>query len=419
MRLLVFGHHSHTGFGVVTDNLARRFVAAGVDVRVLAVNHRGEPIEGPLAGRIWPANMFGHSHGGNISAAAIDGSFWDRFGAPWKPDAVLVVADMSGLMAHVGASAGIPPAWQTVPVFHYCPIEGDNLPIGWRGVWERIRPVAMSEYGRGIIANHVGHDVPMIYHGVDTDTFHPVSMANPVTHEGKRLATKEAVKAAFGLDPARKVILRTDRNVLRKFYDRMFAAAPAVLAANPDTDILLHCNPLEQMDTQPLVEEIGRLPREFIPRIKLTNAHDTFRGLSTESLVALMNAADLYWSTTGGEGFGLTLAESLACGVPVVATGWAAEREVVGDGGICVPPLTDTYGEPVRFHSTYGMDWAVPDSRAFVAPITDLLTRSHRRRAMGAAGRLHVARSFSWDAAAASFLSLFEDADARPFDLAG
>ena len=32
------------------------------------------------------------------------------------------------------------------------------------------------------------------------------------------------------------------------------------------------------------------------------------------------------------EGFGLCLAESLACGVPVVATGWAAEREVVGDG---------------------------------------------------------------------------------------
>jgi len=418
VNLLIFGHHSHTGFGVVTEALATRFLAAGVDVRVLAVNHRGEPIEGPLGGRIWPANMFGHSHGGNISAQAITGALWTQFGRPWKPDAVLVVADMSGLMAHIGANV-IPPAWQSVPVWHYCPIEGDNLPLGWRGVWEHIRPVAMSRYGAGIIADHIGRNVPMIYHGVDTETFHPVSLANPVTHEGKRLTTKEAIRAAFGLDPARKIILRTDRNVLRKFYDRMLAAAPAVLAANPDTDILLHCNPIEQMDTQPLVEEIGRLPREFIGRIKLTNAHDTFRGLSTDSLVALMNAADLYWSTTGGEGFGLTLAESLAVGVPVVATGWAAEREVVGDGGICVPPLHDSYGEPVRFHSTYGMDWAVPDPRAFVAPITELLTRPQRRRAMGAAGRLHVARSFSWDAAAASFLSLFEDADARPPDLAG
>lgn len=419
MRLLVYGHHSDTGFGVVTRELCARFLAAGVDVRVIAVNHRGEPVTGPLAGRVWPATMYGDSHGGNWSTPAIDGTVWPTFGEPWKPDAVLVVADMSGLLSHIGARSEIPPAWRSVPVYHYCPIEGDNLPIGWRGVWGVIRPVAMSRYGQRVIEAHIGRPVPMIYHGVDTATFHPVSMAAPVTHAGRSLTTKEACKAAFGLDPARKVILRTDRNALRKFYDRMLAAAPAVLAANPDTDILIHCNPIEALDTQPLIEEIGRLPREFIPRIKLTNTHDTFRGLSTASLVALMNAADVYWSTTGGEGFGLTLAESLACGVPVVTTAWAAEREVVAEGGVLVPPLHDTHGEPVRFHSIYGMDWAVPDPRAFVAPLTELLTRAHRRKALGAVGRLHVARSFSWDEAATSFLTLFEDADARPLDLAG
>jgi glycosyltransferase involved in cell wall biosynthesis len=148
----------------------------------------------------------------------------------------------------------------------------------------------------------------------------------------------------------------------------------------------------------------------------LTNAHDTWRGLPVEGLAALLNAADLYVSTTGGEGFGLTLAESLACEVPVVVTDWAAEREVVGPGGVLVPPLTDSYGEPVRYHSSYGMDWAVPDPRGFVKPIVDLLTHPSRRRALGRAGRHHVRRSFSWDEAAVSFLTLFEDA--RVADLA-
>ena len=64
MRLLVYGHHSHTGFGLVTEALASRFVAAGIDVRGVAVNHRGEPVRGPLSGRVWPASMyrdgFGH-----------------------------------------------------------------------------------------------------------------------------------------------------------------------------------------------------------------------------------------------------------------------------------------------------------------------------------------------------------------------
>jgi glycosyltransferase involved in cell wall biosynthesis len=142
----------------------------------------------------------------------------------------------------------------------------------------------------------------------------------------------------------------------------------------------------------------------------LTNAHDTWRGLPVEGLAALLNAADLYVSTTGGEGFGLTLAESLACEVPVVVTDWAAEREVVGPGGVLVPPLRDAYGEPVRYHSSYGMDWAVPDPRGFVKPIVDLLTHPSRRRALGRAGRHHVRRSFSWDEAAAAFLTLFEDA---------
>ena len=416
MRLLVYGHFSHTGFGVVTDNLARRFLAAGVDVRVIAVNHRGEPVDGPLAGRVWPANMFGHSHGGNFSSAAIDGSFWRRFGSDWKPDAVLVVADMSGLMAHIGANV-IPTAWTSVPVYHYCPIEGDNLPLGWRAIWSHIRPVSMSRYGERIISEHIGRPVPMVYHGVETDVFRPVSAANPIAWNGKILRSREDCKAAFGWDRNRKIILRTDRNVVRKFYYRMFEALPAILAADPDVDMAIHCNPIEQMDTQPLVEEIGRLPAECISRIKLTQAHDTFRGLPTEGLVALMNAADLYWSTTGGEGFGLTLAESLACGVPVVTSGWAAEIEVVGDGGVIVPPLHDSRGEPVRYHSTYGMDWALPDAQAFVPVITQLLGRPARRRSMGAVGRIHVARSFSWDVAAASFLSLFEDRDA--LDLAG
>jgi len=140
----------------------------------------------------------------------------------------------------------------------------------------------------------------------------------------------------------------------------------------------------------------------------VSNSHDTFRGLSTEELVVLINAADVYVSTTGGEGFGLNLAESLACEVPVVVTDWAAEGEVVGDGGIKIPVLRDIYGDPVRYHSGYGMDWGYPDAGAFVEPVLSLLNRPARRRALGAAGRQHVLRSFSWDTAALQFQTLFE-----------
>jgi glycosyltransferase involved in cell wall biosynthesis len=405
MRLLVYGHYSHTGFGIVTEALATRLLALGVDLRIIAVNHRGEPIDGPLAGRIWPASFYGQSHGGDFSNAAIDGSFWRQFGSEWQPDAVLVVADMSGLLSHVGPK-GITDTWKSLPVFHYCPIEGDNLSVGWRGIWGEVQPVAMSQYGARVISEHIGRDVPMIYHGVDTDAYHPVAFNHPIRFDGHVLTTREACKQAFGIPPERKIILRSDRLVERKFYDTFFRALVPIFDAVPEADVVVHCAPVD--GGLSLYEEIGRMPAEYHPRIRLTNAHSTYRGLPVEGMAALMNAADVYLSTTGGEGFGLNLAESMACETPVVVTDWAADAEVVGPGGVLVPPLIDRYGAPVRYHSSYGMDWAVPDARGFVEPVVDLLRKPARRRETGQAGRRHVQASFSWDEAAASFLGLFQ-----------
>ena len=408
MKLLVYGHYSATGFGIVTEAIVTRLIAQGVDARVLAVNHRGEPVTGPLAGRVWPAAFHGDAHGGNFSNAAIDGTFWRKFGEEWKPDAVFVIADVSGLLGHLGPK-GVTPTWKSVPVFHYCPIEGDNLSIGWRGLWsDGIEPVAMSHYGANVIAEHIGRPVPMIYHGVDTAAYHPVSFANPIRFDGSTLTTREACKAKFGITADRKVILRSDRLVERKFYHTFFQALAPIFAAVPEADVVIHCSPVD--GNLSLYEEIGRMDPAYLPRIRLTNAHDTFRGLPIEGMAALMNAADVYLSTTGGEGFGLNLAEAMACETPVVVTDWAADREVVGPGGYVVPPLIDQYGEAVRYHSTYGMDWAVPDPRQFVAPTIELLTRKSRRQELGRAGRKHVTESFSWDEAAASFLGLFTEA---------
>jgi glycosyltransferase involved in cell wall biosynthesis len=201
--------------------------------------------------------------------------------------------------------------------------------------------------------------------------------------------------------------------VTRKNYDALLRAFAGIAQADPDVDLVLHCEPLDP-EGGDLNQEIIRLPEGIRDRITFTNMHDTFKGLPEPELCALYNAADLYMSTTGGEGFGLTLAESLACGVPVVATGWAAEVEVIGPGGVLIPPLTDSYGDVVRYHSQFGMDWAVPDPRAFVEPALELLARPTRRKALGAEGREHVKRSFNWDEASVAFLDLFTEALAQP-----
>lgn len=405
MRLLIWGHWSHTGFGVVTQSLGERFAQAGVDVRVLAMNHRGEPIKGPLAGRVYPL-QFLEQHFNGVHRLAVDGRMWRMLDPEddWKPDAILVIADVSGLRGYIRDEIA---AWQDIPVWHYCPIEGDDLPPLWRAIWQHIAPVTMSEYGRRVVSEHIGRDVPMVYHGVDTEQFYPASPGRPIRFDGGTLRSKADCKAKFGIPEGTKVLLRADRNVVRKNYDALLRAFVPIAEADPDVWLVLHCRAIDR-DGLDLLSEKGKLPPAVAERVKFTEAHDTFKGLSVEGLNALYNAADVYVSTTGGEGFGLTLAESLAAGVPVVSNGWAAEVEVIGPGGVLIPPLTDKYGDPIRYHeSGYGMAWARPDERAFAEPILNLLAHPKQARALGDAGRLHVKRSFSWDVAAAQFLDLF------------
>ena len=406
MRLLVMGHWSHTGFGIVTEALGSRLVAAGVDVRVIALNHRGEPVKGLLAGRVWPADTM-EQHFRGSSGKAIDGTLWQMLDSDdeWKPDAVLAIADVSGLLYYIGQSVE---SWRTVPVYHYCPIEGDNLTPMWRQLWDMFQPVAMSDYGQRIISEHIGRPVPRIYHGVDTETFYPVSPGKPIRFDGNTFRSKDDCKDKFSLG-GRKVILRADRNVVRKNFDALFRAFVPIAEADPLVDLVLHCRPIDPEGID-LWQEILRLPEPLRERVKFTNIHDTFRGLPQAGLAVLYNAADIYMTTTGGEGFGLTIAEAMACGVPIVSTGWAAEIEVIGDGGVIVPPLHDSYGNPVVTHSRFGMDWAVPDPAAFAEPVIRLLNSPRGRRDLGAAGRLHVQRSFSWDTAAAQFLDLLSPA---------
>jgi alpha-1,3-rhamnosyl/mannosyltransferase len=58
--------------------------------------------------------------------------------------------------------------------------------------------------------------------------------------------------------------------------------------------------------------------------------------VSGDDLVELLGAADAMVSPSSYEGFGLTFAEAMACGTPVVGVAVTSVPEVVGDGGLLV-----------------------------------------------------------------------------------
>ena len=124
------------------------------------------------------------------------------------------------------------------------------------------------------------------------------------------------------------------------------------------------------------------------PQYRLTGATDTWVGLSDAELNVLYNAADVLVSPTMAEGFGLTQAEALACGVPCVVTDYAASPEVVGPGGILVPPAA-------YLTNIYAHDWALVDEPRMTEAVRSLIDKPSLRRELGRAGRKHVAQ-FTW-----------------------
>lgn len=103
-------------------------------------------------------------------------------------------------------------------------------------------------------------------------------------------------------------------------------------------------------------------------------------------LPALYRGADLYVFPSRGEGFGLTVLEAMACGVPVVASSVSATAEVAGDAALLVHP---------------------DDAEGLAAAIRRGIEDKSLRRDLIARG-LDRSREFSWSRTADRTWDLYE-----------
>lgn len=430
MKLLLISDLAATGFGRVGRELMTRFLEAGIDAKAIGINYRGiagemmamvaqnadskalrERLDAldaePLAKYILPAASADPRDGmGHIMVpVAINGGINAPGWTDWKPDMVLAVADPRAMMDKVTTSRGM---FETLPVWNYVPIEGAGLPPVWRGIWDHVDPVAMSQFGRIQLEELLGRPVPVAYHGISS-AFHEITPSEPGNYRGKTITTKDQAKAALGW-AGRTVLLRTDRFIRRKNYPALIASMLPILAAHPEVLLVIHCHPDDEGGS--MAEQVSRIPGSFVlngafqhPQVRITAAHDTFRGLSDDDLNVLYNAADIYVSPTMAEGFGLCLAEAAACAVPIVVTDYSAIPEVVGPGALLAKVKA-------VYSSEYGHQIALVDQEDFTRKVEYLIQHPAKRRDIGQAGKRHVAQ-FQWNAAANTFIDLFEAAQEK------
>ena len=102
------------------------------------------------------------------------------------------------------------------------------------------------------------------------------------------------------------------------------------------------------------------------------------------------NEAKLLVTSSVHEGFGLPLAEAMACGTPVVGTQIGAYREIVehGESGWLVPPA---------------------DPRALAEAIRMMWNDASLRERLGEGGRKRILEKFNWRKAAQETLAVYEE----------
>ena len=199
------------------------------------------------------------------------------------------------------------------------PIDGQPSIPAWQKVLEGIDyPVAMSEYGKTVMAEDFPSweaKVVTIPHGVDCDFFKPTIVPKP--------------------NPDTFIVGCVARNQHRKNIPRLMRAFKIFVEDNDlspeDAKLLLHMDWTDHMGWN--IEYMAGAHvfdiADYLLPPTMGNLEDG-QHPDDEAMINIYNLMDIHALPTGGEGFGIPTAESMACGKPNIICNYTTSYELVG-----------------------------------------------------------------------------------------
>ena len=295
-----------TGYGTQTRQMLSRLKADGHDVCVLGLWGHNSGIEafetpsGPVP--LWPS---GSMHYG---LDVVDAQARSWFGG--EPGWVITLYDVWVLRN----------VWKGLPVASWTPIDHDPVTPGV-AEWARSHPtIAMSRFGQqalgrlGIDSVYIPHAIEPVYRPTPSD----VRARMEVPEDAFLVMMNAANTKAPHLD--------------RKGWQQNLRAFAIFAREHPDAIIYLHTDPTRP-DGFPIASYLAYLGLDE-RQTRITDLLAYRAGIiDNEEMARLYTAADVLLSASMGEGFGLAVPESMACGTPAIVTDFSAQPEIVADTG--------------------------------------------------------------------------------------
>lgn len=312
-----------------------------------------------------------------------------------KPDVIFLFQDIFNIDMVIEAVAEASPDSKIVTYF---PIDGHPLFTKYKNIFKFSDVlITYSDWAIDMINDYLPDiDKPIykLYHGVDTDTFKPL---NPNYIESLRKPVKWLDKLVFvninSFQPRKQIDLGIRAfSMFAKGYKRCDSCdhmqprnihscelcMSRDLEDHPDNkdDVMLYLHMMAfspamgTLPTDNLIShmENANLTRDDYSRIVSINGHNINKGeISEEVINEIYNSADYNISTTMGEGCGLSLLESAACGVESIAPKNSAIPEMLGPFGHMVKNRA-----VANFKQDNGHIRPIVDERHFVQCLEDV-----------------------------------------------
>lgn len=215
----------------------------------------------------------------------------------------------------------------------------------------------------------------------------PVKVVPPMVAPPDAAPEPAKARAFFGFSPADIVCLAMGdgrSSFERKNLAGAIAAFRKGAGARSDAKLIVKTRNLGEF---PDAERAIRAAAAGDGRIRIVDG-----SLSKAGRDGLLAAADIFLSVHRSEGFGLVLAEAMALGKAVIATGWSGNMDFMDtQSAALIPHSLVRVACPIYRDAPAGAVWGEPDIAAAAAALARLMAEPAFRREMGEAGRRAVA----------------------------